>query len=124
MFNSSWSFGIVLWEIFTLGGTPYPGLPTEHLLDFLSEGKRMGQPHNCPTKVYNLMKDCWILQPECRPSFALLSELLGKFLEKNIRKVSCIVACVAGGLVVRMKNWGEGEKDRLPENLAFCFPPL
>ena len=33
------------------------------------------------------------------------------------------LACVAGGLVVRMKNWEEGEKDRLPENLAFCFPP-
>lgn len=83
----SWSFGIVLWEIFTLGGTPYPGLPTEHLLDFLSENKRMAQPHDCPPKVYNIMRDCWIMQPECRPTFALLAEQLGKFLEKNVRKV-------------------------------------
>ena len=35
----------------------------------------------------------------------------------------CRVACVAGGLFVRMKNWGGGEKDHLPENLAFDFPP-
>ena len=89
----SWSFGIVLWEIFTLGGTPYPSLPTENLLDFLSEGNRMAKPHNCPDKVYNIMRECWQIEPETRPSFAALSAQLEQYLEDNVRKVSVKTYC-------------------------------
>ena len=83
----SWSFGIVLWEIFTLGGTPYPSLPTENLLDFLTEGNRMAQPHNCPDKIYTLMRECWKMEPELRPPFSALAAQLGQYLEDNVRKV-------------------------------------
>ena len=88
----SWSFGIVLWEIFTLGGTPYPSLPTEHLLDFLSHENRMRQPHNCPDEIYNMMRECWTSDPESRPPFAVLAEQLGQYLEENVRKVNNLMS--------------------------------
>ena len=96
-----WSFGILLWETFTLGGTPYPGLPTEQLLDYLSDGKRMDMPAKCPLDVYTVMRDCWIHEPEQRPHFTTLTERLAKILEKHTTAV-CInipmdLPCSGGG---------------------------
>ena len=43
----SWSFGILLWEIATLGGTPYHGLDTQQMCNLLKQGFRMRRPENC-----------------------------------------------------------------------------
>eukprot|EP00061_Rhincodon_typus_P012027 g37478.t1 len=42
-----WSFGILLWEIVTLGGNPYPGIAPERLFNLLKTGYRMERPENC-----------------------------------------------------------------------------
>nr|KAI8741439.1 ephrin type-A receptor 3-like [Biomphalaria glabrata] len=46
-----WSFGIVLFEIVTLGGTPYPTIPTRNLLKELQKGYRMERPVNCSQEL-------------------------------------------------------------------------
>lgn len=43
--------GILLWEIATFGGTPYPGVPVEQMYDMLKAGYRMRQPTNCPSRL-------------------------------------------------------------------------
>ena len=47
-----WSFGILLWEIITLGGTPYPSVPVEKMFDYLKLGKRLEQPMNCSLEMW------------------------------------------------------------------------
>ncbi|XP_078685529.1 uncharacterized protein LOC144918542 [Branchiostoma floridae x Branchiostoma belcheri] len=64
-----WSFGIVLYEISTLGGDPYPDVAIAHLKDRLQAGFRMRKPEGCPTGMYDLMLQCWRWQPAERPSF-------------------------------------------------------
>ncbi|KAM5299971.1 fibroblast growth factor receptor 4 isoform 3-T3 [Ctenodactylus gundi] len=75
-----WSFGILLWEIFTLGGSPYPGIPVEELFTLLREGHRMDRPPNCPPELYGLMRECWHAAPSQRPTFKQLVEALDKVL--------------------------------------------
>uniref|UniRef100_A0A8C5UEL8 receptor protein-tyrosine kinase n=1 Tax=Malurus cyaneus samueli TaxID=2593467 RepID=A0A8C5UEL8_9PASS len=74
-----WSFGVLLWEIFTLGGSPYPGVPVEELFKLLKEGHRMDKPSNC-TNEYMMMRDCWHAVPSQRPTFKQLVEDLDRIV--------------------------------------------
>ncbi|CAH2277346.1 fibroblast growth factor receptor 4 [Pelobates cultripes] len=75
-----WSFGILTWEIFTLGGSPYPGIPVEELFKLLREGHRMDKPSNCTHELYMLMRECWHAVPSQRPTFKQLVEHLDRIL--------------------------------------------
>nr|XP_042131916.1 leukocyte tyrosine kinase receptor [Peromyscus maniculatus bairdii] len=74
--TDSWSFGVLLWEIFSLGYMPYPGHTNQEVLDFIVTGSRMDPPRNCPGPVYRIMTQCWQHQPELRPDFASILERL------------------------------------------------
>ncbi|CAG9813623.1 unnamed protein product [Phaedon cochleariae] len=76
-----WSYGVLLWEMVTLGSTPYPGVPTHELLGMLNSGYRMPQPDNCSDELYALMRSCWKEDPKSRPSFSSLRETLDGLLE-------------------------------------------
>lgn len=71
-----WAFGIVLWEIGTLGASPYPTLSNNELIPFLMSGQRLEKPDICSDKVYELMLHCWHEDPLMRPSFADIYEKL------------------------------------------------
>ncbi|XP_024611754.1 fibroblast growth factor receptor 2 isoform X8 [Neophocaena asiaeorientalis asiaeorientalis] len=75
-----WSFGVLMWEIFTLGGSPYPGIPVEELFKLLKEGHRMDKPANCTNELYMMMRDCWHAVPSQRPTFKQLVEDLDRIL--------------------------------------------
>lgn len=69
-----WSFGVLIWEIVTLGSTPYPGLAAAEVMRKIKEGYRLDRPEHCKRELYNIMYYCWDKDPACRPSFA---ELVG-----------------------------------------------
>ena len=50
----SWSYGVLLWEIFSLGGAPYPNTVERMLIKCFERGERMRQPINCPPDMYDL----------------------------------------------------------------------
>ncbi|XP_030057776.1 fibroblast growth factor receptor 1 isoform X2 [Microcaecilia unicolor] len=75
-----WSFGVLLWEIFTLGGSPYPGVPVEELFKLLKDGHRMDKPSNCTNELYMMMRDCWHAVPSQRPTFKHLVEDLDRIV--------------------------------------------
>ncbi|XP_016014050.1 proto-oncogene tyrosine-protein kinase receptor Ret isoform X4 [Rousettus aegyptiacus] len=78
-----WSFGVLLWEIVTLGGNPYPGIPPERLFNLLKTGYRMEKPDNCSEEMYSLMLQCWKEEPDKRPVFADISKDLEKMMVKR-----------------------------------------
>ncbi|XP_030214495.1 fibroblast growth factor receptor 1-A isoform X1 [Gadus morhua] len=75
-----WSFGVLLWEIFTLGGSPYPGVPVEELFKLLKDGHRMDKPSTCTHQLDMMMRDCWNAVPSHRPTFKQLVEDLDRCL--------------------------------------------
>ncbi|XP_023669951.1 tyrosine-protein kinase Fes/Fps [Paramormyrops kingsleyae] len=79
-----WSFGIVLWETFTHGSTPYPTMTNQQMKEEVEKGYRMPIPDGCPPEVYTLMCQCWQYDPKKRPSFHTLRGNLNA-LHRRIR---------------------------------------
>uniref|UniRef100_A0A803Y3T2 Tyrosine-protein kinase receptor n=1 Tax=Meleagris gallopavo TaxID=9103 RepID=A0A803Y3T2_MELGA len=72
--TDTWSFGVLLWEIFSLGYMPYPCKTNQEVLEFVTSGGRMDPPKNCPGPVYRIMTQCWQHSPEYRPNFSTILE--------------------------------------------------
>lgn len=74
-----WSYGVLLYEIMTLGSPPYADIPTDLLLDHLKSGRRLQKPDICSTEFYEMMLSCWHRDPNERPSFADLEQKIIEF---------------------------------------------
>lgn len=82
-----WSYGVLLWELFTLGGNPYPTFEMdESFITRLKEGYRLEKPALADEKMYSYMLHCWNSNPDCRPTFSHLVDCTGSLLEASVRQ--------------------------------------
>ncbi|XP_070551631.1 tyrosine kinase receptor Cad96Ca-like isoform X2 [Ptychodera flava] len=88
-----WSFGVVLWEITTLGKTPYPTANVMEVNDFISKGYRMKRPVYCDSKLYSVMAQCWSENKSERPSFSDLATQLGSMAKSRQDFIDVKNAC-------------------------------
>ncbi|XP_039727007.1 proto-oncogene tyrosine-protein kinase ROS isoform X5 [Pteropus medius] len=82
-----WSFGILIWEILTLGHQPYPAHSNLDVLNYVQTGGRLEPPRHCPDDLWNLMAQCWAQEPDQRPTFQKIQDqlqLFRNFLLNNI----------------------------------------
>ena len=77
-----WSFGVTLWEIFTFARTaPYHELTDTQIIELSCEAiqhpereyRYLYQPEHCPSDIYKLMKKCWQMEADNRPTFAYIN---------------------------------------------------
>ncbi|CAL1612001.1 unnamed protein product [Knipowitschia caucasica] len=61
-----WSFGVVLWEIFTYGKQPWYQLSNSEAIECITQGRELERPRTCPMEVYGLMQGCWHREPQQR----------------------------------------------------------
>ncbi|XP_008190071.1 fibroblast growth factor receptor 1 isoform X4 [Acyrthosiphon pisum] len=73
-----WTYGVLLWEIFTYGKAP-DYIPLSHL----SAGKRLDQPLDCSAVIYMIMLSCWDIIPEKRPTFQELVKRIEQILSSS-----------------------------------------
>jgi hypothetical protein len=93
MFTSKgdvWSFGVVLWEIATLGYAPYPTHRNAEISGLLMEGYRMPNP-GCPREFYDVMLNAWALEERDRPDFPTLRRMLVKFAKFSQQQLQSLL---------------------------------
>ena len=71
-----WSFGILMWEVFSFAAQPYQGMSHTQLVEFLESGQRLHIPESTPQYIYNIMIQCWQDSPMDRPSFTFILKRL------------------------------------------------
>ncbi|KDR18226.1 Proto-oncogene tyrosine-protein kinase receptor ret [Zootermopsis nevadensis] len=79
-----WSFGVLMWELVTLGASPYPGVAVHNLFHLLKAGYRMDRPENCSIQLYRVMRSCWNEDASERPSFKDLTATFERMLEDGV----------------------------------------
>ncbi|XP_031637614.1 platelet-derived growth factor receptor alpha-like [Contarinia nasturtii] len=85
-YTDVWSFGIVLWEFFSLGVVPYfqENIGFTEIENYLQNGNRLKKPHHAPQFIYDIMTSCWNAVPESRPLFDSLEQQISKLLEPEL----------------------------------------
>ena len=96
-----WSFGVLAWEVFSYGKTPYGYMTGIDIAQAVSAGQRLEKPisatdqmlvnillmylifyfyTNCNRCSYGIIKSCWALDPLNRPSFAILLATIQSYI--------------------------------------------
>ncbi|XP_031172890.2 macrophage colony-stimulating factor 1 receptor 2-like isoform X2 [Sander lucioperca] len=76
-----WSYGVLLWETFSLGKSPYPNVAVDtNFYKMIQDGRHMDQPDFAPAEMYQMMKLCWSLEPTDRPTFKMIGQLIRRLL--------------------------------------------
>ncbi|KAH8410191.1 hypothetical protein KR009_007916, partial [Drosophila setifemur] len=119
-----WAFGVLCWELITLGASPYPGIAPQNLWSLLKTGYRMERPENCSEDVYSIVRNCWADEPNGRPSFKFLAsefeKLLGnnaKYIDLETNAVSNPMYCGDEAALMTSNELGE------PESLQHLWSP-
>uniref|UniRef100_A0A8D8Y8S9 Muscle, skeletal receptor tyrosine-protein kinase n=1 Tax=Cacopsylla melanoneura TaxID=428564 RepID=A0A8D8Y8S9_9HEMI len=78
-----WSFGVVLWEIYSLGKQPYFGHSNEEVIKLIVQGIMLIPPDNCPRTICEIMSLCWKTEPKHRIKFPEICDRLAKPMEEE-----------------------------------------
>ncbi|KAF1388066.1 hypothetical protein PFLUV_G00086390 [Perca fluviatilis] len=104
-----WSFGILLYEMATLGDAPYADISVNELLQFHQRGKSLKKPSNCSNTLYSIIKGCCQWKDQDRPTLAEVSHKI----HSGEKSASDKVLKVSGTVNIEqyLKEAGYGEKN-------------
>jgi c-src tyrosine kinase len=79
-----WSYGVVVWELYSFGAKPYADVDNRGLIGFLEGGNRLASPAGTPDLISKMMQRCWKTSPKARPSFTRLLEYLKEVSDTEV----------------------------------------
>ncbi|XP_071831318.1 uncharacterized protein [Apostichopus japonicus] len=77
-----WSFGVLLWEMFSNGEVPYQYQGVKEVEDHIRQLDILPQRTDCPNKIFRIMTSTWNKVRESRPTMSKIKGQL-KDIEKN-----------------------------------------
>ncbi|XP_049872297.1 proto-oncogene tyrosine-protein kinase ROS isoform X2 [Pectinophora gossypiella] len=78
-----WAWGVLCWEVLSLGQQPYPARTNRQVLGYVRAGGTPDRPPNCPSVFYELLQKCWSYSPDGRPSFRHCLEVVTTLRDKT-----------------------------------------
>ncbi|XP_019730349.1 macrophage colony-stimulating factor 1 receptor [Hippocampus comes] len=119
-----WSYGILLWEIFSLGKSPYPNMAVDsRFYKMVKRGYQMCQPDFAPPEIYDIMKMCWNLEPTKRPTFSKISQMIQRQLGEHAEQEQLIYQNVQQQQPEQQPQAEEQQQVTLGEECEDCDPP-
>ncbi|XP_069481737.1 tyrosine-protein kinase transmembrane receptor ROR2 [Ambystoma mexicanum] len=64
-----WSYGVVIWEVYSYGLQPYCGYSNQDVIEMIRTRQVLPCPDDCPMGISTLMLECWNEFPARRPRF-------------------------------------------------------
>ncbi|XP_008289064.1 tyrosine-protein kinase Tec isoform X1 [Stegastes partitus] len=83
-----WSFGVLMWEVFTEGRMPFEQSPNHEVVTLVTQGHRLYRPKMATPNIYDIMQLCWHERPEERATFFQLSLLISDALEADVPRLN------------------------------------
>ncbi|KAM9313125.1 NT-3 growth factor receptor isoform 2-T2 [Gastrophryne carolinensis] len=71
-----WSFGVILWEIFTYGKQPWFQLSNTEVIECITQGRVLERPRVALKEVYDIMLGCWQREPQQRLNIKEIYKIL------------------------------------------------
>lgn len=99
-----WAYGVTLWEMFSYGFQPWAALTGQQILEAIDEPnfQRLEQPECCPKEYYTLMVKCWQHDPNKRPKFFEILQVLPECKPEQVQAATdCLVASAGGSLKLK-----------------------
>ncbi|VDI82559.1 proto-oncogene tyrosine-protein kinase Met [Mytilus galloprovincialis] len=78
-----WSFGVVMWELITRGSAPYCDVNNWDMHKYLQSGRRLKRTDFCPPPLYDIMMKCWEFDPDNRPTFREINQIITGLVEQH-----------------------------------------
>ncbi|XP_037076860.1 LOW QUALITY PROTEIN: inactive tyrosine-protein kinase transmembrane receptor ROR1-like [Pollicipes pollicipes] len=113
-----WSFGVLLWEIFSFGLQPYYGYSSAEVVEMVRRRQLLPAPEDAPAALYDLMLDCWHQTPCRRPRFAELLARLRSWQCESGGSTDPAKRHQPAGSVERLRPAGPGERLQPGPSLA------
>lgn len=83
-----WSFGVTMWEMYSLGQPPYHDMKGVDVIKLIESNQRLSQPELCSNRVFDVVKSCWNYNPKNRPTFIFLTRFFTDDIEyQNLQEM-------------------------------------
>ncbi|XP_073955418.1 receptor protein-tyrosine kinase sevenless isoform X2 [Choristoneura fumiferana] len=107
-----WAWGVLCWEVLSLGQQPYPARTNRQVLGYVRAGGTPDRPPNCPSLFYELLQKCWSYSAEARPSFRQCLEIVTALRDKTSPNITLTATPVPAPHYLTLL----GDDEDLPEH--------
>ena len=82
-----WSYGVLMWEVFTFATQPYFGATNQEVIDNIRGLVLLECPSLCTQEIYDIMLECWQKMPIKRPQIGEVLQSLERLQQSNVTVV-------------------------------------